>query len=119
MQTLTAVNFSNQVTHRFEVCTNIESKRRKEILTEKENLKKDSFTFSIDGNFPNHIPNPENKEAMNSIREATLKVGADIGIIFDTDVDRAAVVDSKGNEINRDRLIALLAGKPFRFDSSF
>ncbi|MCY6957494.1 phosphomannomutase/phosphoglucomutase [Clostridium sp. ZC22-4] len=62
-----------------------------------------------DGRFPNHIPNPENKEAMESIKNAVLKNKADLGIIFDTDVDRAAVVDREGNEINRNRLIALMA----------
>jgi len=47
---------------------------------------------------------------MKAASEATLANKADLGIIFDTDVDRAAVVDSDGTEINRDRLIALLAG---------
>jgi phosphomannomutase len=60
-----------------------------------------------DGRFPNHIPNPEKKEAMDSIKEAVLKSNADLGIIFDADVDRAAVVDAKGGEINRNSLIAL------------
>ncbi|MFW6251723.1 MAG: phosphomannomutase/phosphoglucomutase, partial [Halanaerobium sp.] len=62
-----------------------------------------------DGNFPNHAPNPEDKEAMHSIQKAVLKNKADLGIIFDTDVDRAAVVDSSGQEINRNKLIALAA----------
>lgn len=62
-----------------------------------------------DGRFPNHIPNPEDKEAMHSIQRAVLENKADLGIIFDTDVDRAAVVDSHGNEINRNRLIALIS----------
>lgn len=62
-----------------------------------------------DGRFPNHIPNPEDKEAMESIREAVLANNADLGIIFDTDVDRAAVVDSRGMEINRNALIALIS----------
>ena len=61
-----------------------------------------------DGTFPNHIPNPENKEAMNSIRKAVLKNKADLGIIFDTDVDRAAIVSSNGEEINKSSLIAQL-----------
>ncbi len=60
-----------------------------------------------DGMFPNHIPNPENKEAMQSICEAVTESGADLGIIFDTDVDRAGCVGSDGKEINRNRLIAL------------
>lgn len=62
-----------------------------------------------DGRFPNHIPNPENEEAMASVCAATVKAGADMGIIFDTDVDRAGCVDAAGREINRNRLIALAA----------
>ena len=62
-----------------------------------------------DGMFPNHIPNPENKEAMKAICTATLENNADLGIIFDTDVDRAGCVDENGKEINRNRLVALAA----------
>ncbi len=62
-----------------------------------------------DGMFPNHIPNPENKEAMASICQAVLDNQADLGIIFDTDVDRVAAVDKNGKEINRNRLIALIS----------
>lgn len=38
--------------------------------------------------FPNHIPNPEDKAAMKAIAQAVLENKADLGIIFDTDVDR-------------------------------
>lgn len=62
-----------------------------------------------DGTFPNHIPNPENKEAMASICQAVMVTHADFGIIFDTDVDRVAAVDHQGKEINRNRLIALIS----------
>ena len=62
-----------------------------------------------DGTFPNHIPNPENKEAMASISAAVKKYGADLGVIFDTDCDRAAIVDHTGKEINRNRLIAMIS----------
>ena len=62
-----------------------------------------------DGSFPNHIPNPEDKEAMHSITEAVLENHADLGIIFDTDVDRAGAVLSDGSELNRNRIIAMLA----------
>lgn len=62
-----------------------------------------------DGMFPNHIPNPENEAAMASISAAVKRVGADLGVIFDTDCDRAAVVDADGREINRNRLIALIS----------
>ena len=62
-----------------------------------------------DGNFPNHIPNPEDKKAMHAISQRVKETSADFGIIFDTDVDRAAAVDSQGEEINRNRLIALIS----------
>jgi len=62
-----------------------------------------------DGLFPNHIPNPEDKTAMKFITQAVLDNKADLGIIFDTDVDRSAAVDSRGRELNRNRLIALMA----------
>lgn len=62
-----------------------------------------------DGMFPNHVPNPENEEAMKSICEAVLQNNADLGVIFDTDVDRGGAVDSSGNEINRNRLVAVAA----------
>ncbi|MDE7454061.1 MAG: phosphomannomutase/phosphoglucomutase [Clostridia bacterium] len=62
-----------------------------------------------DGLFPNHAPNPEDKQAIKSLSDAVVKHGADLGIIFDTDVDRAGAVDCDGGEINRNRLIALLS----------
>ena len=60
-----------------------------------------------DGMFPYHVPNPEDPKAMESICNAVKKFGADLGVIFDTDVDRGGAVDSNGNEINRNRLVAL------------
>lgn len=60
-----------------------------------------------DGMFPNHIPNPENKTAIKSACDMVLKSNADLGLIFDTDVDRMGCVSSKGEEINRNRLVAL------------
>lgn len=67
-----------------------------------------------DGHFPNHIPNPENAEAMAAICQAVLENEADFGIIFDTDVDRSAAVDSQGHELNRNRLIALISAVVLR-----
>lgn len=66
-----------------------------------------SLFLEPDGMFPNHAPNPENKVAMKFISDAVVDAKADFGVIFDTDVDRAACVDYFGNEINRNRLVAL------------
>ena len=62
-----------------------------------------------DGMFPNHIPNPENSQAIHALQQAVLNSNADLGVIFDTDCDRAAVCDADGREINRNRLIALIS----------
>ena len=61
-----------------------------------------------DGSFPNHVPNPEDKKAMQMTIDTVLDSKADLGIIFDTDVDRSGVVDSNGLDFNRNRLIALM-----------
>lgn len=62
-----------------------------------------------DGSFPNHIPNPEEPDAMDAIISAVETNKADLGIIFDTDVDRAGAVDKNGKPINRNRFIALMS----------
>ncbi len=62
-----------------------------------------------DGHFPNHAPNPEDERAMSFIIKAVEDTKADLGIIFDTDVDRAGAVLSDGRELNRNRLIAMIA----------
>ena len=62
-----------------------------------------------DGSFPNHIPNPEDGAAMEAITSAVKANKADLGIIFDTDVDRAGAVLADGSELNRNRIIAMLA----------
>lgn len=73
-----------------------------------------SLFLEPDGNFPNHPPNPEDKTAMASIRNAVLETKADLGIIFDTDVDRAGAVLPDGSELNRNRLIAMLSAMLLR-----
>ena len=62
-----------------------------------------------DGEFPNHAPNPEDKAAMASICSRVKEAGSDLGLIFDTDVDRASAVDENGCEINRNKIVALAA----------
>ena len=68
-----------------------------------------SLYLDPDGSFPNHIPNPEDKKAMESITNAVKLNSADLGIIFDTDVDRAGAVLSDCSELNRNRIIAMLS----------
>ncbi len=62
-----------------------------------------------DGHFPNHQPNPENKEAMEAVSKRVVESGADFGLIFDTDVDRSSAVDKNGKEISRNAIVAMAA----------
>ena len=62
-----------------------------------------------DGRFPNHAPNPEDAAAVESLSARVLQSGADLGIIFDTDVDRMAVAGSNGEAIARNGIVALAA----------
>ena len=62
-----------------------------------------------DGMFPHHVPNPEDETAMAAVKEAVLTNHADLGLIFDTDVDRMSAVLSDGTEVNRNALIAMMA----------
>jgi phosphomannomutase len=73
-----------------------------------------SIYLDPDGRFPNHTPNPEDKKAVEATRAAVLASGADLGLMFDTDVDRSGVVDAKGQGINRNRYIALMAAVALR-----
>ena len=66
-----------------------------------------SLFLVADGHFPNHIPNPESAEAMSALSEAVLLEKADLGVAFDADCDRVALMDDQGRAINRNRLIAL------------
>lgn len=70
---------------------------------------KDSQYLEPDGMFQHHVPNPEDKDAMNSIAMQVIRRGADLGLIFDTDVDRSAAVDSRGREIARNGIVAMAA----------
>ena len=62
-----------------------------------------------DGHFPGHAPSTEDRDALASLSRAVVEYGADLGVLFDSDCDRAAIVDEKGREISRSRLIALVS----------
>jgi len=68
-----------------------------------------SYLFDeLDGRFPNHDPNPLLPRNHKWLREAVLKDGADIGVIFDGDADRVMFLDNEGKFISPDLMIALL-----------
>ena len=62
----------------------------------------------LDGNFPNHEPNPLETNAQEQIKALVLKGRCDIGLLFDGDADRITFIDEKGRFISPDLIIAFL-----------
>jgi phosphomannomutase/phosphoglucomutase len=63
----------------------------------------------IDGNFPNHHPDPSQPENLQALIAKVKETQADIGFAFDGDGDRLGVVDGEGNIIWPDRQLMLFA----------
>ncbi len=63
----------------------------------------------VDGNFPNHHPDPSQAENLEDLVEAVQETGAEFGMAFDGDGDRLGVVTPDGNIIWPDRQMILFA----------
>ena len=63
----------------------------------------------VDGNFPNHHPDPTDESTLKILSDKMKEVNADIGIGFDGDGDRIGVIDKKGRPIAGDLLTAFLS----------
>lgn len=78
----------------------------------------------IDGNFPNHHPDPTVAANLDVLTQTVIETGADLGIAFDGDGDRLGLVTEIGEFIDADRLLMLLVkqiaplypGAPIVFD---
>lgn len=62
-----------------------------------------------DGNYPNHEPDPTIPENMITLREKVLSTGVDLGIGFDGDGDRVAVMSPTGELLWGDKMLAVFA----------
>ena len=62
----------------------------------------------MDGNFPNHEPNPLIPKNVEPLQDLVRKTGADVGVIYDGDADRVMFVDNEGKFISPDLMIAVL-----------
>jgi len=63
----------------------------------------------VDGNFPNHHPDPSKPENLLDLKQALAEQQADIGLAFDGDGDRLGVLTPTGNVIWADRQMMLYA----------
>ena len=63
----------------------------------------------VNGNFPNHHPDPSNPKNLKDLQKKVLETNSDLGIALDGDGDRVGLVDNKGNIIFPDAYMMLLA----------
>ena len=64
---------------------------------------------TLDGTFPNHSPNPLTASAREQLAKVVREQHLDCGVIFDGDADRAMFVDEKGDFVQPDYLIPIVA----------
>jgi phosphomannomutase len=64
--------------------------------------------YKLDGNFPNHVPNPTISKNLRDLQKRVLREKANLGIAFDGDMDRVVFVDDKGRAISSSITASLL-----------
>ncbi|OGN28234.1 MAG: hypothetical protein A2758_03080 [Candidatus Zambryskibacteria bacterium RIFCSPHIGHO2_01_FULL_49_18] len=77
-------------------------------LFSKINVSVVSMFFDIDGRFPNHSSDISQAQNLDLLRKNVISSGSVLGVAFDGDGDRIALVDEKGNIIWPDRILGLL-----------
>ena len=75
-------------------------------IAEKLGIEIEAINDVPDGRFPGHLPEP-NEETLKDLQRFVVEVGADFGVGFDGDGDRAVFVDEKGRIIPGDITLAI------------
>ncbi len=78
-------------------------------ILERINVDAEELFFEMDGNFPNHHPDPTVEKNLTYLVDAVKRQGAELGIAFDGDSDRIGAVDEKGNVVWGDYLLLIFA----------
>ena len=71
----------------------------------------------VNGNFPNHHPDPSDPKNLEDLQKKVLETNSDLGIALDGDGDRVGLIDNKGNIIFPDVFMMLLAEDLLRKNS--
>lgn len=74
-----------------------------------KNVKLTHIFSELDGNFPNHEPDPLKEENTVSIREEVVSIKAGLGVAFDGDGDRVFFIDENGDTVSSDLILALVS----------
>ncbi len=76
-------------------------------VLEKLNVHAEELFFEMDGNFPNHHPDPTVLANLKDLQKAVSKHKAELGIAFDGDSDRIGAVDEHGEVVYGDMLLLI------------
>ncbi|MFH1445742.1 MAG: phosphomannomutase/phosphoglucomutase [Nanoarchaeota archaeon] len=76
-------------------------------LFEKLGCKVDCLHCEPDGNFPNHLANPTERETLKDLQKRVVEINADLGLAFDGDGDRVGFVNNRGEVIAADIIFSL------------
>ncbi len=85
-----------------------------EPLLQRLPLEVERLYFEPDGSFPNHEADPLKRENLEDLVAAVKRTGADFGVAFDGDADRAVFVDECGEPVPSDLMTGVLAGPRLR-----
>lgn len=105
-------NSANEVKKRLKIAWDAGNGAAGDVMVKIVNqLQSDSFTLfaDIDGNFPNHHPDPTVAKNLEDLKREVIKNDCDIGIAFDGDGDRIGVIDDEGEIIWGDQLMVFFA----------
>jgi len=78
-------------------------------ILERLNVEPVELFFEMDGNFPNHHPDPTVVENLVALKEAVRRQGAELGLAFDGDADRLGAIDERGEVLWGDQLLLIFA----------
>ena len=81
----------------------------KNIIKEYKNIVPIYINATSDGSFPVHNPDPNNDKNLVELKKVVVSEKCDFGAAYDGDGDRIGIVDSLGNTIESDKLIAIFA----------
>ncbi len=76
-------------------------------LLKKLNVDAEELFFEMDGNFPNHHPDPTVLSNLKALKKSVRENKADLGIAFDGDSDRIGAVDENGDVVYGDMLMMI------------
>ncbi len=67
--------------------------------------------LDLDGNFPNHPPNPLEPENLLDAQAAVRQNAADLALVFDGDADRCFIIDERGGVVSPSVITAMIASQ--------